>query len=135
MRITSTVTNIIIILFFSIQAQTQDLPSDTFNDNTTADMWTMFGESLSDCWLEEINQRLEVRTTENAQDVVAGYISHLWKLSLAHDFSLKVDFHVDFYVDSPDEFPDDSSSDLDAWAQITLTADPTDPGINMSILM
>ena len=89
--------------------------SDNFDDNARGDMWTMYEESPSDCWVEETNQRLEIQATATAQDVVAGYVSRLWALDLASDFSLKIDFHYGRVT-----YPD-------AWVLIALVPDSVDP--------
>ena len=73
------------------------LPSDNFDDNSMdTSMWILYQESPS-VWFEEINQRLETRSTGdagNTMDMTANYVANGWGLSTAEDFSFKVDFHV-----------------------------------------
>ena len=88
--------------------------SDNFNDNTRDPMWILYEENPGRCWLQEINNRLEVRATVSADDVVALYVSS-WKLDVNHDFSLKLNFHYS------------RVSWNDGWVLIGLTPDLTNP--------
>ncbi len=72
-----------------------DLPADDFNDNTQGAMWLLYEQDANNCWLNETNQRLEVWASENADDLVAFYMSNRWLLNTTDDFRLKVDFHYD----------------------------------------
>ncbi|MCP4454090.1 MAG: hypothetical protein GY809_21735, partial [Planctomycetes bacterium] len=65
---------------------------DDFNDNTRGEQWTLIEDSPSDCWLDEVNQRLELRSTV-ASSSSCVYAANGWKISTASDFSLRVDFH------------------------------------------
>jgi len=70
-----------------------DLPADDFNDNTQGPMWFLFEQDSNNCQLDETNQRLELRATTNADDLVSAYVSNGWLLNTTNDFQLKVDFH------------------------------------------
>jgi hypothetical protein len=76
------------------------LPSDNFDDNSmNTSMWGLFETDSSNAWLDETNQRLEMRSNENADENVeniAVYYANGWGLSTAADFSLRVDFHNSF---------------------------------------
>lgn len=92
------------------------LPSDDFNDNTQGTMWDFFGQDANNCRLEETNQRLELRASEYADDLIAFYISNRWLLDTTKDFRLKVDFHYG------------RESWEDGWVMLFLTPSITDAG-------
>jgi PEP-CTERM motif len=77
------------------------LPSDNFNDNSMdTSMWNLYQENPGNVWLEETNQRLEIRSTGNAGDGTATYVANGWGFATAEDFSFKVDFHVSSFSGS-----------------------------------
>lgn len=70
-----------------------ELPCDDFDDNTTDSKWTIEEEIPKECWLNETNQRLELRARSGVNDAIAAYMSNGWQLDAASDFSFKVDFN------------------------------------------
>lgn len=73
--------------------------SDDFNDNRQGDIWQLQGEDLLNCWVEEANQRLELRATSKAAGLDALYVADGWQIDPAQDFSLQVDFHFGAVTD------------------------------------
>ena len=83
-----------------------DLRSDNFNDNSKGGMWGLFGVSEPpsaetwfsanggpcNIWLDEINERLEVRTNSGVVDETAVYGSSNWTIITTEDFQMKIDF-------------------------------------------
>ena len=69
------------------------LTSDNFNDNRRGSMWRIFEDDHSLVWVNEVNQRLEIRAVSEANGHEAIYASNEWKLDSVEDFSLKVNFH------------------------------------------
>lgn len=70
------------------------LPSDNFDDNSmNTSMWILYQENPVKVWMEEINQRLELRSAANVKYSVAVYFSNGWGLRTTDNFSLKVDLH------------------------------------------
>jgi hypothetical protein len=88
--------------------------SDNFNDNSRGDMWELQGEDLSNCWLEEANQRLELRATSKAVGLDALYVADDWQLDPTGDFSFQVDFHFGAVTDQA------------GWLVLGLTPDAND---------
>jgi len=69
------------------------LPSDDFNDNSmNTSMWNLFQES-SNVWLDETNERLEVRSTADMNGAGVVYYANGWGFLTADNFSFKADFH------------------------------------------
>lgn len=68
---------------------------DDFSDNQRGLLWNAYVEDPNTCWVEEINQRLELRATDQADDDWAGYIADSWRLNPQDDFAMKIDFHYD----------------------------------------
>lgn len=70
--------------------------SDNFNDNLmNSSLWNYYQHS-SDVWLDETNQRLELRSdsdTISTKDHIAFYYANGWGFSTSSDFSFKADFH------------------------------------------
>jgi len=94
------------------------LPSDNFDDNLRdTSLWSLYEEDPSNVWLDETNQRLEMRSTTIPAHATALYFANGWGLSTADDFSFKTDFHNSF------------TSSTHAWAQVMLGlakgSDPT----------
>lgn len=69
--------------------------SDDFDDNRQGDMWSLVGDDLSACWLDEVNRRLELRATNKADSCSVFYFSNGWAIDPSDDFALRVDFHQD----------------------------------------
>ena len=70
------------------------LPSDSFNDNSMdTSLWNLYEDDHNNAWLDETNQRLEFRSTADANDTAALYIANDWGFLPTADFSFKVDFH------------------------------------------
>jgi len=101
-------------LYFSvglIQSPAARSIADDFDDDRQGAMWSLDADDLSTCWLEEINQRLELRATAQANWSSAFYVSEGWAIDPAHDFSLRVD-----YRQAP-QFGDST------WLSVVLTPD------------
>jgi len=88
--------------------------SDDFNDDQRGDMWRDYGDDLLSCWLEEVNQRLEIRSTAKAAGIEAFYLGHDGPLDPTKDFSFKVDFHYSLVTDQS------------GWVLVGLTPDVND---------
>jgi hypothetical protein len=70
------------------------LPLDSFNDNSMdTSLWNLYEDDHNNAWLDETNQRLEMRSTADANDTAALYIANDWGFLPTADFSFKVDFH------------------------------------------
>jgi hypothetical protein len=70
------------------------LPSDNFNDNSLdTSLWYLYEFDPNVCWMEETNQRLEMRTTSAYGDEEAICAANGWGLLPTNDFSFKTDFH------------------------------------------
>ena len=83
--------------------------ADDFNDNAQGRIWQYYGDNLSECWLEEVNERLELRSTAKAMGVPAFYLGDDWRIDATADFSFKVNFHYALINDAV------------AWVSIGLT--------------
>lgn len=84
------------------------LPSDNFNDNSIdTSLWYLYQFDSEVCWIEEINQRLEMRSTASACDEVAICAANGWGLLPTNDFSFKVDFYF-----GANSGPVDTDSDI-----------------------
>ncbi len=110
-------------LYFSlaIAAAAEDVNevaiADDFNDNAQGTIWQYYGDNLSGCWLEEVNERLELRSTAKALGVPAFYLSDDWRLDPTADFSFKVSFHYGLLNDGA------------GWVSVGLTPDADDPDV------
>ena len=85
-------------LYFSvglIQSPAARSIGDDFDDNRQGAMWSLDADDSSTCWLEETNQRLELRVTAQASWSSAFYLGEGWAIDPAHDFSLCVDYRQD----------------------------------------
>lgn len=69
------------------------LRSDNFNDNSQAATWKKFEENPDSCWVNEINQRLEITANGDASDRGALYVPNNWGFVTTADFQVKVDFY------------------------------------------
>ena len=67
---------------------------DDFNDNRPGDLWQLYGPDPCNCWLEEVNQRLELRATTKAQGTEALYLDNNWQIDPGSSFSFRVSWHV-----------------------------------------
>jgi len=65
---------------------------DNFNDNIMGSIWTMMATNEPNFWLDETNQRLEVRSTGVA-DGGALYVPNGWYLDTSQDFGFKIRYH------------------------------------------
>jgi len=71
------------------------LPSDNFDDNSMdTSQWRLYEDSPTAVWLDETNERLELRSTgvRPPEWAEAYYFGKGWGFSPTADFSLKVDF-------------------------------------------
>jgi hypothetical protein len=76
------------------------LVADDFDDNRLSASWTLSGDELLSCWLEEANGRLELLTTAKAQGVAAYCVGTGWQIDPTSDFSFKVDYHYGLVSDT-----------------------------------
>ncbi len=67
--------------------------SDNFDDNSTGIKWSVIAGDPTNCWLNETNQRLELRATSKSNSASAYYFSKGWGIDPTMDFSLRVDFY------------------------------------------
>lgn len=75
------------------------LPSDNFNDNSMdTSLWNLYEGDHNNAWLDETNERLEMRSTTSADDAGALYVANDWGFLPTADFSFKVDFHYSLTV-------------------------------------
>jgi hypothetical protein len=84
-------------LYFSV-ALADGKPSaitDNFDDWSIAGIWRRAGDDLAQCWLDEVNGRLEFRATAESQGFSARYVSNGWHADPAYDFEMKADFRYD----------------------------------------
>ena len=87
------------------------LPSDDFNDNSmNTSLWNLFESDPCNEWLDETNQRLEMRSTADANDTGTVYFANGWGFLTANNFSFKADFHNSFTSDI----------NIPAWANVML---------------
>ncbi|HUS73313.1 MAG TPA: kelch repeat-containing protein, partial [Sedimentisphaerales bacterium] len=74
-------------------------PSDNFDDNSRdTSLWNLYEDDHNNAWLDETIQRLEFRSTADANDTAALYIANDWGFLPTADFSFKVDFHYSSIV-------------------------------------
>ena len=84
---------------------------DDFDDNRRGAMWLLEGDDLPSCWLEEANQRLELRATTAANWCSAFYRANGWVIDTSNDFSLRVDFYQEARLGD------------NSWLSVVLTPD------------
>jgi hypothetical protein len=51
------------------------------------------GTDPANCWLAEVNRRLELRATSRTLATPAYYVSNGWRIDSMNDFSFKVGFY------------------------------------------
>ncbi|MEN6425743.1 MAG: GLUG motif-containing protein [Phycisphaerales bacterium] len=66
---------------------------DDFEDGQAEPLWMVFEVDPDLVQIEEVNGRLEVYASAEAQNVDAFYVSQGWRLDVAHDFAFRVDYH------------------------------------------
>jgi hypothetical protein len=72
------------------------LPLDDFNDNSrNTSLWSLYQESPN-VWPDETNERLEIRSSADANGEVAGYLANGWGFLTADNFSFRTDFHCNW---------------------------------------
>jgi hypothetical protein len=74
--------------------------ADDFNDNRLSSSWTLSGDELLSCWLDEVNGRLELMATTKAQGGFAYCAGNGWQIDPKSDFSFKVDYHYGLVSDT-----------------------------------
>ena len=90
-----TVILFVVVLFVLYPSAYADI-SDNFNDNSMdTSLWSLYQESPAIVWLDESNQRLELRSTGTHNDEYADYYANAWDFLLTDDFSLRIDFKHD----------------------------------------
>jgi hypothetical protein len=67
--------------------------ADDFNDNSPGDLWQLYAADPCNCWLEEVNQRLELRAITKAAGVEAWYVDNDWQIDPTSSFSFRVNWH------------------------------------------
>ncbi len=83
-------------LYFSLGLTAEvaeDVLADDFDDDSKAVFWRLVGDDLTNCRLDETNQRLELTATAKADKFSASYLAEGWGIDPTVDFALKVDFH------------------------------------------
>jgi hypothetical protein len=88
--------------------------ADNFDDGKRGSLWGLLDSDTSACWLDEVNQRLELRATTKTRVSTAYYVSNNWRIDPAGDFSFKIDFHYGL------------DTDPTGWLSIGLTPDIND---------
>lgn len=68
---------------------------DNFDDNQQGLLWRAYLEDPNNCWVQEVNERLELQSTDQANNSFAGYVADSWRLNPEEDFALRIDFHHD----------------------------------------
>jgi len=87
---------IIICVATAMTSAAYALPSDDFNDNSmNTSLWNLYQESPN-VWLDETNERLEIRSTADANGEVADYYANGWGFSTANNFSFRAYFHCNW---------------------------------------
>ncbi|NLH41895.1 MAG: hypothetical protein GX448_08645 [Planctomycetes bacterium] len=74
--------------------------SDDFDGDRLSESWTLSGDDLQSCRLEQANGRLELLTTSRAQGVSAYCVGAGWHVDATGDFSFKVDYHFGLVSDT-----------------------------------
>jgi alpha-tubulin suppressor-like RCC1 family protein len=67
--------------------------ADNFNDNQPGNLWRFMADDPANCWLQEVNERLELRATGQARMTAAYYIGNGWQIDPRKDFAFRIDFH------------------------------------------
>jgi hypothetical protein len=88
--------------------------ADDFENSKQGSLWKLNGDDLSNCWLERVNHRLELRATTKTRTTSAYYVSNGWRIDPTHDFSFKIDFHYGLHTDPT------------GWLFVGLTPDAND---------
>jgi hypothetical protein len=70
-----------------------DLRSDNFNDNSQSSTWKKYEQNPDACWINEVNQRLEVTSNVEAFARPALYITKDYGFIPTDDFQVKIDFY------------------------------------------
>lgn len=73
---------------------------EDFDDDRLSDSWTLSGDDIENCRMEEANGRLEFLATEKAQGVAAYCVATGWQIDPTHDFSFKVNYHYGLVSDT-----------------------------------
>ena len=74
--------------------------SDNFDDNSRdPSLWSLSEQNHSRVWVDETNQRLELRSTGSATGEGAVYLANGWGFLTTDDFSFRVSFHNAFVSD------------------------------------
>ncbi len=67
--------------------------ADDFDDNQRGSLWKVQASHASTCWLQEVNSRLELRATAQADTDTAYYMANNWAIDPSKDFSFRITFH------------------------------------------
>jgi len=90
--------------------------SDNFDDNRRDQMWSLDVDDPAACWLDETNERLELRATSKADWFSAFYLAKGWAIDPAWDFSLSIDYKLETKLGDT------------TWLSIVLTPDVDNRG-------
>jgi hypothetical protein len=82
-------------------------------------MWNFFQESPN-VWLDETNQRLEVRSTADVNEYRSAYLANGWGFSTADNFSFKTDFHNNSTLRPPYFFASVTLGLFKDWSNILI---------------
>jgi hypothetical protein len=66
---------------------------DDFEDGEAGSLWLAYEPDASKIRVLEKGGRLEVHASAQADNIDAAYVSNGWRLDVAEDFALRVDFH------------------------------------------
>lgn len=109
----------LVVLGFLATSMSHALPSDNFNDNSIdTSLWNFYQDSPAILWLDETNQRLELRSTGVHNEAYADYYANAWGFSTTNNFSFRIDFQ---HSRIPPAIPGDQ--DWDFSVHLGLTKD------------
>ena len=66
---------------------------DDFADGKAGPLWMVYEVDPELVQIKEVNGRLEITASAQAQNVDAFYVSDGWRLDATKDFAIRVDFH------------------------------------------
>ncbi len=70
-----------------------ELPADDFEDGEAGPLWFVYAPEPELVQIREVNARLEIAASAQAQNVDAFYVSDGWRLDVTKEFAIRVDFH------------------------------------------
>ena len=66
---------------------------ESFDDNTMGRLWYLDAVDANSVRLEEVDGRLDLRSTASSSGARAQYVSSYWKLDTTQNFSFQVNYH------------------------------------------